>query len=764
MFSISLFSRARLASTALALLAIAFAVAGCADDPGGERVENQPPRVWLSSAPPEGTATKYRIQLFWGGWDPDGEIAYYEYAITDNETGTFDEADTTGADKWHRVVGNDSTFTFTADVWADSNETDLVSRFERSHTFFIRAVDEQGMSSREPAYRSFTSWTLSPEVSILVPRAVGLTPALVPAIATYRWSATDFVNTKMEIQDPDSVRWILHPVENNDFAAGLDYVRKSPDSDEWSDWVYYRAPNDSGKYWTTPPTDLGPYVFAVQAKDEAGAVTPVFDEKRNIRRIRVSQRSTGPIMDVYNEFTGSMRTSVVNTPTVIIDLPAGVPMQFTISATAEHYGGLVSGYRYGWDIGDLADPEQWEVDYTPFTTEKVKTPPRTYYFGTHTFNCEVIDNSGARSRAEIKVNVVQFSMERPLLFVDDFEPGSAGLLRTNGAVPNDAEHDAFWEAMLADVAGFEFDTDALTVKLGDPVSIVKFATYKSIIWDSYGNYNSSASARPKLYDLIRFRSKDPTKGQSTGKVQPNLLTLFVRAGGHLFLCGTQPMTQSIAPGFFSSGERYPFIFKYELEGNQRGTYPDQVNSAVGDLSFPYQDACLNVLDIAYPGISELRSRVDNGNGCSVNTLRQISPQQEGLREALPLEGMFPRLELRPEVAGTGRAYAPDKKGLNSELYNPPYFEGCNAAEIKALRSCFQPLYGHACLNTASPLYNAPVMFRSTRYADIVPEGPDDGIMAPSFYMGVEPFYFKPDQVKEMIDIILFDEWMLPRIN
>lgn len=755
----------RVAAVLLALVALTvlIALAGCAKDSGGEHVENLPPKVWLSSAPPEGNSTKYRIQLFWGGWDPDGEIAYYEYAITDNQGGTFSPDDTTGADKWHKVVANDSVFTFSADILADSNTTSLVSRFERSHTFFIRAVDEQGLSSSEPAYRSFTAWTLSPEITITVPRSAGLTPALVPSIATYRWSARDFINSEMEIQDPDSVRWILHPITGSDFVGGVDYIRKHPHAEEWSDWHYYRAPDDSGKSWTTPPTDLGPYVFAVQAKDEAGAVTPVFDEHKNVRRIRVSQRSTGPILNVVNEFVGTIQTSVVNSPTVIVDMPAGVPMQFTWRASAETYGGLVSGYRYGWDIGDLSDPDQWEVDYTPFVSTEAQSPPRTFYFGSHTFNVEVIDNSGAKSRVEVKVNMVQFSMERSLLFVDDYEPKSAGLVRTNGAVPDDAEHDAFWQSMLQGVAGFDWESDNITVRYGDPVSIVKFANYKSIIWDAMGGYNVSTTARPKLYDLIHFRSKDPDKGVTSGKVQPNLLALFVQAGGHLMLCGDQPLTQGIAiEGFFSAAERYPFIFKYELEGNQSGNYSDQVQAGnpVGDKSFAYQEACVNVLDIAYPGYSEIRNTFENG--CGVEQVRTIDREMEGLREAMPIDPNFPTLELRPEVAGAGKTYAPDRAGLNDELYNPPYFASCGAAELRNRRDCFDPVYGHGCLNEDSPIYNAPIAFWSSTYGDVVAEEPDDAVPARSFFMGVEPFFFRPDQVSGMMEAILFDEWQLPR--
>ena len=114
---------------AAVVLLLVFLAGGCGNDPfTGQPVENRPPEVWLSAAPPEGTSDTYIIHMYWGGWDPDGEIAYYEFSITDNEDGVFDPADTTGSAHWTRVYSNDSTFTFTADQLADSNTNSLVSK------------------------------------------------------------------------------------------------------------------------------------------------------------------------------------------------------------------------------------------------------------------------------------------------------------------------------------------------------------------------------------------------------------------------------------------------------------------------------------------------------------------------------------------------------------------------------------------------------------------------------------------------------------
>jgi hypothetical protein len=206
------------------------------------------------------------------------------------------------------------------------------------------------MRSTQPAYRSFTARTLSPEVSVLIPLRNQLNPADMPPIATFRWKATDYVNDRAQTQDPDSVQYALVSTVpyGGDYTRTLNYLRTPASAGEWGSWVSYAAPNDSGRAWTTPPKDFGTYIFAVRAKDEAGAVTPVLDEISNVRRVRVSQRSTGPLFTLRNGYIGQVLTSSCSSPVTIIDLPAGVPIDFSLSAVAEHYGGTVSGYRYGW--------------------------------------------------------------------------------------------------------------------------------------------------------------------------------------------------------------------------------------------------------------------------------------------------------------------------------------------------------------------------------------------------------------------------------
>ena len=753
----------RLSIILLILLSLGAIWMGCSEDLGVLK-ENQPPSVWLSSAPPEGSVSKYSIHLYWGGWDPDGEILYYEYAITDNDSGVFNPADTVGADNWHQVNTNDSTFTVSADVLADtshlSRPMDAVD-FIRSHTFVIRALDHQGLSSEKPAYRSFTARTLSPTIKILIPLYNGLTPALLPPITRFTWEGKDYVSDTRTSQDPDSVRWILVSVEdfNDDYLQALRYIRQNPQADEWSDWSYYAQPNDSGTFWTTPPLDFGAYMFAVQAKDEAGAVTPVFDEEQNVRRVIISRRTTGPKLVLRNNFIGVLQTTVESVSFTIIDLPAGIDLEFFWQATAKSYGGVVAGYRYGWDVVDFSRDEQWAVDWTPFVGTEASSPPQAYYFGTHTFHVEVIDNSGFKSRINIKTNFIPFTMEKNLLLVDDYfeDPISSGLVKTNGAIPSDKEHDQFWMGVLNNLVDFNPMDDVVEVSPDFPLSIVKLARYKSLIWDTYGGFNLTSAFRPFLHDLIIFRPE--TVNQTiVGKVQPNLIALFLASGGHVFICGEQPMTTGINPVEISP--RYPFIIQYEIGGDQDGNYANQVDNPVGDNSFLFHDMCLDVLEIAYTGWNDLRRPGATENGCGVTHVRRVRPVEDGLRHAIPIDidMDFPALSLRPEVSTVGKFYSEASRGLNDELYNPPYFT-CGRLDLGP-RDCFEPIYGHGCLDLLSPLYDAPIATWTSVFESVVPDIPG-GLGKRSVVWGFEPFFMDTTAVKQAIEKIIFDEWELP---
>ena len=744
--------------------------AACSTDGvSGDAHKNQPPTVWLSAAPPEGSTTSYRVRLFWGGWDPDGDIKGYEYLVTNNN-GTFNPADTVGV-PWSPVHGNDSTFSFSADQPVDSvhtNNTRQVDVFTRSHTFFIRAIDDQGLRSREPAHRSFTSRTLSPEVFIDTPPRFALNSAVVPPISTFRWHARDYVDDTMTSQDPDSVQWALVrvPDDQRTFESTIAYIRSPQAAKEWLPFVWYHAPRDSGISWTTQVIDEGRYVFAIRAKDEAGAVTPVLDEASNIRRIEVGTLTSGPLMVVTNDYLGVVRTTSCQTPLYILDMPASLPLGFTVSASADYYGGSIAGYRYGWDVSNLNDPDTWDIDMTKFVGSTATIPQRTFFFGTHTLTLQVVDNANYCSLVQIKVNVIPFTLERSLLIVDDDTADDAvtdGGLTGSGAHPTDAQQDAFWERMASEVSDFDPGIDMIDTKRGF-IPLATLAKYKSIIWDTYMD-TATRKNFPLLYAYIANRKRNPAPDEAlkSGKVIPDALALTMAAGGHMMICGHQPI-QAVVNRDLAGRVRYPLIFLYELEGNQTDIPGSKTHPAIGDFSFAYRELCLDTMDYAITSAGLIRKgtlycRTDiRPHGDS-----STSAREDGMRSAMALDPNFPSVPLRAEVTAPGKWYDPTQRGYEVEVYNPAYFRnGGYCQYVPATpRSCFQPIYGVDCFDTLELTYGQPVAFWTSAYADRVANVPG-AVGARSVVFGFPPIMLDPVQFKPAMDYILFTEWKLPR--
>jgi hypothetical protein len=353
----------------MVLLAIA-AIVGCSEDVFlGEPAENRPPTVRLTNGPLEGDTTLYQVHFYWVGYDPDGTVEYYEYAVAAGDPTGFDPADTTGADKWTATELTDMIITVSADrddgtVTIGSNR---YAHFSRVHTLFIRAVDNGGLRS-ETAHRSFTAFTLAPWVVINEPYLANPSEKvqyLTPVIH-FAWEGKDPLDTPWNYQDVDSVRY-LHTRYS---GSVIDHLNAYPElfEEKWSPWIAYEAPGDSGRstiLGDDETIDLGfSYIFAVQAKDEAGAITSIFDARTNVRCFIV-KKPTGPLLTVYEPYLGIERFLGTASPVAVAYVPAGLPIRYSWFGDASDYGGTVSTYRYGWDIKDLADPADWAVEPNP---------------------------------------------------------------------------------------------------------------------------------------------------------------------------------------------------------------------------------------------------------------------------------------------------------------------------------------------------------------------------------------------------------------
>ncbi|MBN1504414.1 MAG: hypothetical protein JW952_05050, partial [Candidatus Eisenbacteria bacterium] len=105
--------------------------------PGQER--NLPPETFLTSVPLENSFVFYRVKLFWGGLDPDGQVAGYYYFMSDGKQGST-------VNRWVWTTGSEAEFTLAADA---PNTL--------SHVFYCKAVDERGLEDPTPAFLYFYS-------------------------------------------------------------------------------------------------------------------------------------------------------------------------------------------------------------------------------------------------------------------------------------------------------------------------------------------------------------------------------------------------------------------------------------------------------------------------------------------------------------------------------------------------------------------------------------------------------------------------------
>src|SRR5262245_33205993 len=99
----------RIAASQLLLVAVAVLVgAGCSKKLVTQLVPNQPPEVRLATAPVRSDPNRpdfYAYTMQWSGYDPDGRVDHFVYAI-DPESLTYSPADTT----WHNTVKNEQLF------------------------------------------------------------------------------------------------------------------------------------------------------------------------------------------------------------------------------------------------------------------------------------------------------------------------------------------------------------------------------------------------------------------------------------------------------------------------------------------------------------------------------------------------------------------------------------------------------------------------------------------------------------------------------
>ncbi len=705
--------------------------------------DNRTPEIELTNGPLEGDTTLYTVHFFWLGHDVDGEIDHYEFCMVEGDPIGFDPADTTGPEKWGHTKRGDSMFTVSADEY-DRNvviNQSLYAKFKKSHTFFVRAVDDRGAKS-EAAYRSFTAYTLAPHIMITEPYCADPSSGvqMLSNLIRFRWEGKDPLDSPWNYQEVDSVRYMHVP-----YTSGIiTELNRNPGvfEEKWSDWYWYFEPGDSGREaWLGDNEVLVPgsgYIFVVQAKDEAGAVSVVFDKRTNVRHF-MSIIPTGPVLRISEPYLGTFSFLGTEMRMEKMNVPSGFSTRFSWTGDAANYGGVIRSFRYGWDIQQLDDPSQWAVVASPYTTSAQE---RRWYSGTHVLYVEVVDNLGYVTMGTLEITAIPLDMSRDLLWVDDFP--SLHFTQEIYAFPTESEHDIFWTSLCLKAMDFDPQRDIYDVLDNDfylpPMEY--FWKYKNVIW-------SYSTASDVLSGSVWNRFVKYTPEGSSGQLTLNFLPYYLASGGHLWTVGESQRTSGLAACLYA--KLFPVSVRCEFYGPSPGC-----ENEAGVKSMAYRDFCVSVIDKVY-GL--LRPDLMTNRRVDYDAM-----QWAVLDDSDPLTGEFEgfprRLDLWDNVSREGNFFDPQVRGMfYVEVYDSDYYMNFIG---HSSQSCFHPLYREVARNTHSVVHDQTVAFWYSSYADVVADKPGC-VAAPSVHFGFPLWFYNREQV-DSIATAIFKVWQLPVVS
>ena len=565
---------------------LVLAAVGCSKKLVNQVVENQAPEVRLTGAPIQADPARpdfYAYLLQWTGFDPDGRVDHFLYAVDSRDPYHPDPSDTT----WHPIAKNESTFFFTAAVpiiGPDGKPDPRDPKSESPHVFAIYSVDNQGKLSTRGAVRAFFSFTQAPTVQITEPVPnIAFYPSVTPT-TTIRWTGVDpdgqFTNK------PLYWKFRLFPQRNTDYPGISDFVSfavANPDSfrklyaPDFRGWTKVGAETTSFQYRNLNPQST--YLFVVTGFDEAGAYDPVFSPERNMLKFSVTFAGTyGPIIRMFNQFFfyeypyGGF--DLRETRWFRLEIPSDQKVTFNWSAAAPP-GADIRRYRWVMDLVDLTDEtprtnerddwvhwSTWSLNTTsatigPFPANPSLPPDPN----AHLFYIEAEDTNGLLSVGILYFRAVRSDFVRDLLFVDDTRFGpdmrdprdQLRVVPPTGPWPNAAELDSFlfavggrpwnsypgWGTANPTLSvpgifhGYRFDTLGTrgTFAPSGVVPLSILGHYKHIVWytdQTAASYTASPTSLVSPISGLRLVS-------SPGR--PVVLATYMTQGGSVWLCG-----------------------------------------------------------------------------------------------------------------------------------------------------------------------------------------------------------------------------------
>ncbi len=598
------------------LAAALVAATGCENRTGPE-TPNQPPMIEITGGPAAGTREAYTARIYWRGWDEDGVITQYEYALdpppafTPEEIadprgfpgltvrlirGPTDYSDTLRVSKteggavhtfdWIETLEYSRSFAFAtpqADSMQDGSASVPAGSFSGVHSVYVRARDDDGAYSA-PDRLSYTAETIVPEATIRRPQ-VAAEMLSVGATVTVTWDGID-----PDSPDPAKkpIGYVYRLLDLHSLKPPVDINRAQPGHLYRTDgidsvWTYQSADTLQHTFLLKLP---GSYIFGVRAVDAAGAVEPFMELGRNSFKFQSIAYSGSPQLALTEPSLGTFSYRGSGS-TFDVEVPLGAVLRFSWTATAEEYGGTIEGYSWGVDVPDL-DREGPDSGWSGWG-QITSTPPISFSLpGLHVIYVRARDLSGAITLATLILNVIDLPLDKELLLVDDARD------RTQ---PRDGEHDAFWESLF-DGSG-RLDPGQVTVyatygendtfyRSPEPPPLSTLGRYRLIIWECTGDGYNGVSGLWRVTNQTRH------------------LGAYLRAGGMTWIGGTMTVAAmmpgtSAAASFDYPKEVVPGMFPYDF----LKLASDRVENAKGGMSTGtrVEDNLIGVLPL--PGRPEI---------------------------------------------------------------------------------------------------------------------------------------------------------------
>jgi hypothetical protein len=490
------------------------------------------PETELTYAPVQYDTTTFRVHFYWNGFDDDGEVTRFHFAVDD---------DTLRQEKdWRTTTAKDTVLLFLVDPVKEL----------KVHVFKVAAEDNDGKIDPTPASRGFSAKTLPPRSQIdKGPSAFN--PTVGPNF-TFEWEGIDPDGGETGGKVPvDSFQYLLlrvggiadlKPVPDHDplpafdqnvytaliRAAVGDALPTDHLNHRYDDWKWIGIHALKNRYRNVTP---GEYVFAIRAVDIAAATEKDLAFVRNIRHFTVTNRNAGPLLVVRSSILNRALDGATGPEDFArkqLQIFQGETVSFSWSASAESYGGEIVGYTYALD--DTSSFPGLDVRQTGATFQPSRLTP-----GNHFLYVRAVDDGGLVSNLVLPLLIVHPAFKDPgaprtILFVDDSD-----VQLGNGSAPNDQIETQWWTERGSSGEG-------PLISLGSvPIPYTE--------WDTSAQRDVEGRKQPTPNDLAPFTTVVwTTDAQNGGSIQTALfktvaggdyseLQGYLRAGGTLILTG-----------------------------------------------------------------------------------------------------------------------------------------------------------------------------------------------------------------------------------